>query len=800
MKKLITIMAAAASALFAFGDVTLPSGTSLEGLTVGEQLDPTTASDDAGTGTFSTYWFLAGDSQADLLVTNYVDAPYTPRPEQFSGDNNKYLRIETSGRLYRSIGANDQTAVTNFSAASIGNGIYLDTLVQFTPAEDAFGAEALSTGDKIAIEYVEREDDPSTELVNEACTNFVICAGYIVDDNETIPTNYFATVPAGFNKEDWHRLTVRAVASIAASGAQKAGFIVYLDGVALEYSTDVECGDGFAPAPAVAEYYKADCHAIYPSAVQNGTAQFTLSAVAFNGNGCVDDISFTDQTPGFIGRTVTFDLGTGDAVTTLTVAGIDYDVAGVATTNIENLVESFTIAVTLAENYNIDVITNFEGCTYASTTPTSGTVTITAASATVKVLTTRDNFDYIDENGDPQTAVTLADAFANVGDGATITLKFDYVLADWGEAGVTYDIDGKAVTLDLHGNTIEGGTGEEDTELFYVEAGAVLTVIDSVGGGEVNYVTDYGIFFNEGDLFIGLPTGDEGATFNGTLFATDAEGEVIRGSFDVANNDDSGSFLWEDCLGDDSTAALNQAETYWVVTPQQIIGTYTVTVTPNANATYAAAYNDGGAAVEFVNDVAAVTVGKTITITATPGSGYEYAETPAGWTAGQDGEITIEVSAEATVAIPAPTAVSSSDLDPAGNTPVEIEAESEVAATNAVQLVTPTGVDPAAYKDLFDFTVTPVVPGVKYEVEIAGIKESVELAVEESAMDVLDGKLGAKVQVPAGLNYKITTYETLGGSAVNTTSGQSDGTGVSVSKPGDTQGFIKIEMATVPFN
>ena len=573
MKKLITAAVASAFAFLAMGlvngdEIQLPSGTSLEGY-IGNELKP--AYDDIGDSTSNRKWLLVGDDNAELLVTNYESGVTLPtRPAQFAEDSNdKYLKIDTNGRLYRSVGVNSQT-LDSFPTKEIGDGIYLDTLVQFTAADDEFKDDALAGGDKIAIEYVEREEerDGNDQITTTAMTNFVIRAGYIVDDNETIPTNYYATVPAGFNKEDWHRLTVRAVASIAASGEQKAGFIVYLDGVALEYSTDVECGVDFAPANAVAEYYKADCHAIYPSAVQSGDYQFNLSAVAFNGNGCVDDISFTDQTPGFIGRTVTFDLGTGEAVTTLTVNGTDYDVAGVATTNIENLVETFTIAVTLAENYNISVISNFSGCTYTPTTETSGTVTLTAASATVKVITTRNNFDYIDGEGQPRRAVTLSDALSKVGSGETIVLKFDYVAADWGESGVLYDIDGKEVTIDLHGNKIVGVVGPDDEdELFYVETGAALTIIDSVGGGEVNYATAYGIFSCEGDLSIGAATGDAGATFNGRLFVVGYEGEVIKGNFDVASNDDSGSFLWDDYLGGDSKSALNQAETYWVVTP-----------------------------------------------------------------------------------------------------------------------------------------------------------------------------------------------------------------------------------------
>lgn len=87
-----------------------------------------------------------------------------------------------------------------------------------------------------------------------------------------------------------------------------------------------------------------------------------------------------------------------------------------------------------------------------------------------------------------------------------------------------------------------------------------------------------------------------------------------------------------------------------------VIGSYTVTVTPTANATYAAAYKSDDSAITPENNVLTVTVGQTIVITATPAEDYEYAEAPTGWTAGQDGEITIEVSAAAEIAIPAPTA------------------------------------------------------------------------------------------------------------------------------------------------
>ena len=297
MKKLITIMAAAASALFAFGDVTLPSGTSLEAYTGALQTDK----NDAG-ASGDTYWYLTGDDQADLLVTNYASGVTLPtRPAQFDGQNNdNYLKIDTQGRLYRSIGANDQTGEA-FPTIGISDGIYLDTLVQFSAAADAFGAEAISTGDKIAIEYVE----------NEGYTNFVVRAAYVDAANSTIvATNYFLTLPGQaanevqFDKTAWHRLTVRAISNVGNTYAP-VGFVVYVDGVNLVYDVNVAAGDqAYVDSlnSVVQTYiYNSEKHALLPSLLRYGeTGYDTLSAVAFNGNGCVDDISFTATQPTFI--------------------------------------------------------------------------------------------------------------------------------------------------------------------------------------------------------------------------------------------------------------------------------------------------------------------------------------------------------------------------------------------------------------------------------------------------------------------------------------------------------------------
>jgi hypothetical protein len=274
------------------------------------------------------------------------------------------------------------------------------------------------------------------------------------------------------------------------------------------------------------------------------------------------------------------------------------------------------------------------------------------------ITTTRNNFNLFDASGDPisGTYQTLGAALAATGV-AKIQLAHDYNVVEGDIPNGYIDID-QSSTLDLNGKTLDGGASSENP-LFMVNNGNFV-IIDSVGGGKVVY-DGPGIVYGSSS-YIGATSGDLGPTFDGKLFYDQGEGYVIRGKFDVTGNSASGdepTFLWSGNLGDGDSVeseCTGPVAGYWVVTPASD-GTYNVTVTPNANATYAAAYTVGGEEIVPANNVLTVTVGQAITITARPVSGYEYAETPTGWTAGQDGAITIEVDEAGTVEIPAPTAV-----------------------------------------------------------------------------------------------------------------------------------------------
>lgn len=478
MKKLITAAVASAFAFLAIGAGVLPSGTSLEDLTAGVALDPT--KDDSGTGSDSVFWLLTGDENADLLVTNYVAASYEPRPEQFSGANNNFLKIDTTGRLYRSISANDGN-VENFDTVTIGDGIYLDTLVQFTAADNAFEAGDIAEGDKIAISYVERDAD-SVDDGETPYTNFVVRAAYVDAANSTIvATNYFLTFPGQpanevqFDKSAWHRLTVRAISNVGNAYAP-VGFVVYVDGTNLVYNASVSGGSvvagdetyvGSLNSVVKTYLYNSETHALLPSLLRYGeTGYDTLSAVAFNGNGCVDDISFTATKPGILpaeGMTVT--IAWDANVTNCTVVAgetilINETVSGAGSTNLLLAAEITAITVTAgyAEGYEA-------GAWSASAGTLNNGVWTFENGATLTIKSMEPLFDvggvHYGSFEDALAAATAGGAYA------TIKLLADYT------GDIAFDTENTAsIIIDLAGKTL---TGDSDAAIHTGCADIIIT-------------------------------------------------------------------------------------------------------------------------------------------------------------------------------------------------------------------------------------------------------------------------------------------------------------------------------------
>ena len=674
MKKLMTVAVASAVAFLAIGavngDPALPTGTSFE------ERDCTNLTwnalvgrADDGVSIGNLYWYASPSDFTEEMgvISNYNGDAYAgTRPDKFAAaTQNNFLSIETSTPLFRTVYPYNGEGGTQQVAIATGEGLYLDTLVKFTAADAAFGTNSLDNADKIAISYVAYEPEHPEDVNDVAYTNFVICAGYI-GANGISQTNYLATITNGtVDLADWHRLTVRTLTNI--DGHDRVGFKVYVDEKELVYLTD---DPRFATA-AGAEFADAT-RTIFPSVIDTDRNNYnTISSVAFSGNGSIDDLSFTSTTPQFIKNTesvvATITLGTG-------ISSVEVSVSGTPVAPVESGVNplvfnlapgttDFTLAVTAdtANGYTFDDATGIaaENASYAN-----GTVTISGGAPTLTLKATRSNVSYIDDNDDLVACVTLSEAFANVKDGGTIKLAYDFTVAtDETTVGeqAKYDLDpDKEIVLDLNGNTLNGGSGE--VELFYLASGK-MTVIDSVGGGKIIY-EGLSVFGTEAELYVGATTGDNGVTIDGVLFTGGAEGYIVRGNVLASVNTTADAFDWAGCLGDGvsvvSTAALSGD--YWVVAPQGGSTTFALTTTGGANATVTTS----------PANVSALTEETEVTITSTPETGYTYNGvdlTDTGFTYDSESDTiskTLTVTADTEVAVPGAVSGQSSEDWPEG--------------------------------------------------------------------------------------------------------------------------------------
>lgn len=679
MKKILTILAATAT-MFAFGvgngDTAKPTvnhGADFEAdaFTSGQtystlDVDLGSNYNDENVAGDPRYWYTT-DTDAANIISNYpasgTGVPIASRPDLFAdNENSKYLQVETTGKLYRTVKSNGGSAdfttnVTATYAHSLAEApIYLDTLVKFTAADSVFGDDALENGDKIAIEYVEHESEGDGD---PTVTNFVIRAGYFAQT--VIATNYFAAVPADFDKDAWHRLTVRTFASIDA--ADHVGFVVYLDGTPLEYEDTVLAGDNFTATGAAANFYKEGCHALYPSFVQGGDFQYLISAAAFSGNGSLDDVVFTTTTPKFItaGESVRTEitLGTGIANVAVTVAGtpIAAESTSTSTLKIFNLpaeTTSFVLSVSAneAEGYTFDETTGIT-LTDATYDAANDTVTITGASPALTVVGKRDNAYYMD--GEKKVGfATLTEAFASAPENATIKLGYNYsVTKDVVSDDAPVFVIAKNIVLDLNGKELDGGSGDARA-LFSVNLGCMLTVIDSVSGddGSIIYGGTFGMFAGDGDTIIGSDA-DYGPVIIGAAIGNEGYiSEIVRGKFSAAENTTADDEFV--CGTDDETAGIyviaedstfSRVGDYWVVAPSggSEPTTYALTI---PTVTGASATVTDKATSSVIADLTAIEDGTVVTVTWTPESGYKI-------TAGDTEEITMDgnkTAAEPTVA------------------------------------------------------------------------------------------------------------------------------------------------------
>jgi hypothetical protein len=199
-----------------------------------------------------TNWFTADGDASKIVNADVVNQGYAASPRPMAGAvSNLVLNLETEGQtLMRTAGSS-----LPFSDASP---IYVDTLIKFTPSED--DPSILDSSVKAAV------------FVN---VHSNLCIFHGVEGAGNNPVSTPTTV--AINPEQWYRLTIR-LSNMPDAELDKV-FQVYLDGVLIEdddgMSLDYE--------PSTGSYF------------YSASNQGSLSAVAFQGTGMVDELVIADE-------------------------------------------------------------------------------------------------------------------------------------------------------------------------------------------------------------------------------------------------------------------------------------------------------------------------------------------------------------------------------------------------------------------------------------------------------------------------------------------------------------------------
>lgn len=679
MKKLmITLSAAAlATSVFAADIYTDTEGfETYEAETVIKTTTPTVAE-----GT-TMLWYSAGAEGETGTVKAYGETD-----AKLSEAGSNYLNVETTTGtpLYRKLAAHNAGDGVNQDSdrVDIGDGIYVDTYVQFTASEEAPAEIADS---KLVVWVKETVDEEAATSTKD----LMVMAGQLNASGVPVAQN-FVIDTTDKDLSGWHRLTIRAMVAREADQASIAAFTLFLDGVQLTakeiqvpgklavYEEDGETIKEEAVADVTYEtlmgaYAVANLSAEAQEFYKNkqlfyslvGTDQSgivkQISAVGFDGSGQIDNVTTTKTAPGFARGyfTLSWDNGlskvevyNGEA---LVEQFENLEGAGKGVFAIGENMEQVTVKCTKANSEYTIVGANENG---EITLDVEDKVYNIAVESTLVMI------------GDASYS-SLAAALDAAESGATLTLVKD--ITDLSEMTIDKDI-----TINLNGNDlVYKPTGSaENASLFYVDGGK-LTIIDSIGTGVIkydeeytpDYMGEYLINAEAGILIIGAFEGDLGVQIDGTVYDStkNLEGTddgvyamYIRGKFLKTGNLNGEIAYCEeyDQLGDGCEIDYSD-ENYFVITPSageepepEEPTTFTVAVTEAANATFTVVDADGNT----VDLSAAVAKDTVLTFTATAAEGYEYTSVPDGWEIAEDGTATYSVIVtEATpVTIPEPS-------------------------------------------------------------------------------------------------------------------------------------------------
>ena len=473
MKKLIISMVATASiALVAKADTVAPNATSFENY-VAEKFS--VGLNDSGSQGGELYWSGGAEGQFEFIEVDAEAKTFRPKYWDGTTPDAKALSIDTDKALSRNVAPSG-------AAQTIGNGLYFDSMVQFTATDTAPTPTPTSDdviGDKLIVWMRE------VVAGNETTYALYVTAG-VKDQGVIKTTHYELTNVAGIAPGSWHRLTI----AISKTVGETPTFKVYVDGVVAK-STKIYNPDGDDETiTAIGEF-----GSLMPDGANNAG---TITSVDFQGKGAIDDLVWTTEDPNAPDMT--------DVDVTLASETEEYEVKwvcggeeserlefldGVATMSLE-IGKTGTFSVLVPVGYTVK-----EG--FEKGEEAEGFVTWTSQEYTVAVglapsfkITQDAPKPFTVTIGDATTTyATLADAIGAAG-AATIKLTQAATLTE------KVTISSKTV-IDLNGYTltenVDPGDGY-DYGAFYVGTNGELTITDSSEGAN-------GKIASNGDVVIG---------------------------------------------------------------------------------------------------------------------------------------------------------------------------------------------------------------------------------------------------------------------------------------------------------
>ena len=275
---------------------------------------------DAGGTIGDIYWQYVGASGSEdsSVVTAYggENLPVPTGPQLSGTPGSNYLNLSTEGgTLWRSFNASPSDLG---AAEEVGERLYIDTMVQFTPTEDDSDPE-MATEDKLAI-WLHK----STDADGNTTVALKVRAGYYDEGMSHRVATYTLNTAKPVVEGTWYRLSVKAIDNILENedlGLKYSGFEIRIDGELAKASVPT-MHETMVSGLQESELLSSDAVAsitagqFIVSKVQAtpGVAT-TITAVGFKGSGAIDDLVTTHDDLFVPAQPVEFTIETADGVT-----------------------------------------------------------------------------------------------------------------------------------------------------------------------------------------------------------------------------------------------------------------------------------------------------------------------------------------------------------------------------------------------------------------------------------------------------------------------------------------------------